>query len=391
MPQFHWTGIDLSGKSCKGTLSCPNIEALETILSQQEIALVKARATKKRWLKKWTRTDSLIFFSSLHELLQAGLFLPDALEVIHSNESHARRKEVIEEIAHQIATGASLSQALITQSVFKQLDQSLTHAGQESGQLTAALGLLTDHYEFEQSFYQRLRKALVMPIISIGFFIVVFAFILFGLLPKMATLFQQQQLQLPPFTRILLRASNAGSEIAIFCTSMVIIGLSFQWLRVTKPMLAHRTVLKIPLVGRFARQRALVSFFKTLALLVNGNISLVTAISLAQQSINNLALRTDIDYVITEISKGESLSKALAQVPWAQESITMISLGEQTGKLAPVIGRVAAFYEQRFNSALDRIVLAVQPTLIILMGICIAGLICAVYVPIISLAGTIKL
>jgi type II secretory pathway component PulF len=394
MPTFEWTGLDLAGNTHKGMLDSSSIPALRNILATQEIALMSARPQKKLFRRKWASSDTLALFSHLHELLQAGLFLPDALAMVRTNEKQSHRKELIAELEQQVATGVPLSLALAEQpKAFSPLTITMVKAGEETGQLPNAFSLIAQHFSFSQTFKQRLKTAATMPLISFVFFVVVFCFILFGLLPKIALLFAQQKHELPALTRTLLAISAYCSNSLVVITASAtgfITLLGLRKLRVTKPMLFDKIITYTPVVGHWARQRALVYFFKTLSLLLDGKISLIDALTLAQQSIVNRSLRREFDPVITAISKGTPMSRAITLLPWAQEAAPIIALGEQTGKLDPVIARAAVWYEQRFVQSLDRIAIYLQPALILFMGLCIAGLICAVYVPIISLAGAVK-
>lgn len=395
MPTFKWVGVDVEGNICKGQDQSISEHALQQFLAAKKIAIISAYPKTSWFDRKWSQHDTLAFFSHLFELLQAGLFLPDALSLMYLHEQKKHRKDIIEQLNYQVTSGISLSSALeMYPSSFNRLIISIVKAGEETGQLIEAIELIVTHISFNQSFAQRLRSAATMPAISFVFFGVVFGFILFGLLPKIATLFTQQHHQLPKITAVLLKVSNFASNkflMLVAFTGLIgkIVGLKLLYHRY--PAVIDRAITKLPLIGSWSQKRALVYFFKTLALLLEGNIPLVPALSLAQQAIPNRFLRDQLHNVIESVSHGSSLSQAMSQLPWGGETVTIVALGEQTGKLGPVISRTALWHEQRFNKALDSIAVYIQPTLILCMGLCIAGLIAAVYVPIISLAGAIKL
>jgi type II secretory pathway component PulF len=390
MPHFQWTGLDLEGNSCKGTLECASLQALQEVLVQQEIALISARLQKESSRRSWSYDDTLSLLSQLHELLQAGLFLPDALTMIAQHEPVTKRKTVTTRLEQQISAGVSFSNALEEMRLFDPMTITLITAGQETGNLTTALEVLVRHITFQQTFRKRIRSALTMPALSLGFFLLVCCFVVFGLLPNIANLFTQQQCTLPRATQYLLSIHTHAWVYAIAGLTVVLGLITAAWsLRGTLKW--HHILATTPGLRYWAHQRALVSFFKTLALVTQGNITLVTALSLAQQSVSNLWLKEELNAPIEAIGKGASVSQAIGLIPWAQHAVPLLAVGEQTGNLSSAIARTAIWYEQRFTSSLEQIALYLPPVLLVIMGFGIAGLICAVYMPIISLAGAIKL
>jgi type IV pilus assembly protein PilC len=216
--------------------------------------------------------------------------------------------------------------------------------------------------------------------------------VLLVVIPKYAQLFASMAKELPGMTRMLLRMSNFVASYYMLGTLFIIATLIIVLVRALKtPAVKKRVdarILKLPYVGTLIKHIAIVHCLRSLSLLLQGGMSLVPALSIAKEAVSNSYIKNILNDVIEQVRGGQDLSTAMQSKSeiFSQDIVLLVTVGQETGHLQEMVARAADMYAQRVRRALQRFTFTVQPMLMIILGLLVAALICAVYMPLFNLA-----
>lgn len=394
MPYFKWRGVTIAGNSCSGKKIAQSPEALMNLLAQKKIALIECQPA--RYFSPFKRVNlaqKINFFEQLATLVDASILVPQALAIISTMLEAPYLQEIIYQLCNDIEHGNTFSNALAKHpKTFSPLAIQLIKAGEEAGNLPAALRGICTHLRLKQDFKQKVQSALAVPLITIIFMSVVATIILLIILPRFATFFAQMHKDLPPFTQKLLALSAfAQSRSFLYVIGgMVATMIGCYWLflqQALKPLKGWLTI-SLPFVGQCMRYQFLAHFFQSFSLLLSGGSKVVPALETIVVTIDNEYLRKAIAQLITQVSAGHSLSNAMNDLDWLfdHDMVAMVHVGEESGRLAAMLAPVANQCQARLYQKLTRATLLIQPTLMIALGLCVTALIIAIYGPLCSLA-----
>jgi type IV pilus assembly protein PilC len=399
MPYFSWEGVDVYGTVHTGKTFARSTQELDERLFARKIALLHAGQARSSFFRL-SHVGSGIkkdFFQQVAQLLQAGILLPEALLLVSDQQNHGTFQETLYAITQSVCEGKPLHQALEQHPrFFEPLMIEIARVGQESGNLALALQALAEYLHEQESFYKRLRAALVLPLITFGFFIVVLGIILFGIIPQFAIIFASLGKETPAATQVLLSLNTwfSGWRLSVFVSVLFLI--FFAMYRFYKTGLgrsyADAFFLKIPFVGRMIRQRASAHFLHALSLLLDGGMPLVPALNIAKKVVSNQILRAQLEQVVAEVGAGVLLSDALVMIQdplVGPDSISLIVVGQESGRLSFFLARSAYLLQERVQHSVSFVATIIQPLLVIILGLLITLLIIAVYMPVLNLAALI--
>ncbi len=398
MPYFSWQGVDLYGRTHTGATFAHSVSELDARLFTQKIALMHAwQRAPWRFALSWVDLSRKIdFFQHLAQLLQAGILLPEALGIMGDQQSHGVFQETIYAIAQQVREGHSLSHALQHTRYFDSLMSNMVAVGQESGSLALALQALADYLQAQDAFYKRIRAALLLPMITFGFFLCVLGVILFAIIPQFATIFSSLGTETPAATRTLLAisAGASGWHMGALLLSILLGALLVHRASKTKSGRAFFDALwlKTPFMGRIIRQRSSAHFLHALSLLLGGGVPLVPALTIAKGVVRNSVLAQHLEQLVTEVAAGSPFSEALVitQEPlFGPEVISLATVGQETGRLSFFLARAARLLQDQVHRSITFVATIIQPLLIIILGLLIALLIISVYMPVLNLANVV--
>jgi type IV pilus assembly protein PilC len=393
MPYFVWKGVDLQVKIQKGIQFAANERDLDALLFKKDIALLSF-SCKKVWFDRPIPLQLKIdYFMQLALLLNAGILLPQALKLLAEQSAHPTFTPILHEVTQTVHQGISLSNAFKKHShIFSILMIQMASVGQESGNLAVSLQVLTSHLESVAFFKARLRAALMLPAITFAFFMVIIGIILAVIVPQFVSLFASMHKELPTSTKAMVMISDFFYSWYLGLTIVMGSGIIFLLNNYTKTVKGKdafdRLVMKLPFSGAIIINQSMAGFFQSLSLLLQGGMPLVQAIKIAKESIRNGVIKNQIHGVEQEVNAGGSFAQTLAKCEQlcVQEMVSLIQVGHESGKLADMLARVAHMYQARLMRTLSRINTLFQPFLLIILGLMIAGLILALYTPIMSLS-----
>lgn len=386
MPIFNYVGYKTDGSQIKGSLEASGINdaALEIRalgIFPAEIIQASISYKKKRILKA---DEAFLpdFTRQLSVLLSSGVPLIDALQTLAS-EKRLGYGNMIVTLKERVAGGASLSRAMEDfHGYFPEYFLNMVNAGEQSGNLDDVLHRLAQFLENYSAIRAKVRSALVYPVFMVGVSFVIMSFLFTFVIPKILKMFTDTQSALPFLTVVLVFISRIFTE---FWWVMLIIGAAVFWLS-RKFVIKHRRfvdrmILKLP--GNVIQALYYARFARTLSLLINGGLPMISSLRLAAKSIGNKELEAAVFNAEIRVAEGQNISSALQMFP--PTFIQLIATGEKTGKLSMTLGRAAEAYEEEFKRNVESIISIFEPLLIIIMGFVVGFIVLATLLPMFEL------
>lgn len=392
MPYYHWQGVRLNADYCKGTVFARDTETLKNMLFAQEIALLSCSPKKYMHIVPISSEQKYLFFQHLHALLAAGIHVWQGLLIMCEQTGDPRFAEIILQLADKVQQGHALHDALALFPVFSSEMIHVTEIGAEADNLPVALHMLCYHLESAEIFKKQLRSVLLLPLCTFGIFLAIMLVVLLVVIPRYAQLFASMAKELPSMTRILLRISNFVASYYMLGTIFILVTLSIVLVRMLKMPAVKKKIdariLTLPYVGLLIKYVAIVNCLRSLSLLLQGGMSLVPALSIAKESVSNSYIKNILNDIIEQVRSGQDLSAAMQSKAelFSQDIVLLVTVGQETGHLQEMVARAADMYAQKVQRILQRFIFIVQPMLMIILGLLVAALICAVYMPLFNLA-----
>jgi len=338
--------------------------------------------------------EFLVFNQELATLLKAGMPLVQSLDLLKSRVTSPSFRTVLNDVHEKVRSGTALSDAFALHGdLFPRVYTASLLAGERSGNLDAVLRRYVEYTKIIATVKRKTVSALVYPAVLITLALVLVSIIVLKVVPAFAEFYSSFGAELPIATRIILRVSGvlrtqfpliaAAAVTAAFAVSM--------WIRRPgqKARFDH-VVLKLPVLGQVARKFATSQMARTLATLLGGGLPLVNALDIAAKSIGNQFMAKQLDVVGTRVREGESFAAALeARGEFPEVAVKMAEVGESTGALQDMLNTVADFYDEEISTSMERFVTLVEPVLLVVMGIVIAGLLLALYMPLFQLSSVL--
>jgi type IV pilus assembly protein PilC len=396
MPYYYWRGVELTGNLKKGKLFARSRDHLDALLLKREIALMNCTAATQWFARPIFLSHKIEFFKRLAVLIDAGVSVPNSLALVADQLDHPRFQEIIYQVCTQVTEGKSLSQAMQSYpELFSVIMIQLVSAGEESGNLAQALDGICAHLIATQEFYSRLRSVLMLPLITVLFFLIIAAIIFTVIMPRFVEIISSFNQQLPPLTRKLMAISDfMMSGGMIICLSGLVILVWLLW-RITQQGMARKIkeycMLHTPLIGTIIQQRFLAYSLRSIALLVQGGVPIVHAVKLVRQSTDHSIFEQQLFFMEQDIQAGSSLSDAMARHPqeiFSPDTIAMVQVAEESGRLGPLLHKTATTYHDRVIDTLSMLTMVLQPIIMILLGLLVGALVYAVYGPIMNMSNS---
>jgi type IV pilus assembly protein PilC len=336
--------------------------------------------------------DFLIFNQELATLLKAGLPLVPSLDILRKRAPNPAFRATLDDVHERVRSGTSLSDAFEAQGQFSGVYTASLMAGEKSGSLEQVIRRYVQHMKVLASARSHMISALIYPVILVLLSMVVVGLIVFKVVPEFAEFYNQvgHGAELPLSTRIVVAVSTrlAASAGLLLVSAAAIVAAVVLWFR--QPAARARldaAILRLPYFGALAQRFATAQTSRTLATLLGGGIPLVSALDVAARAAGNRAVGAGLTVVARQVREGASLATSLAdQHMFPHVAIEMVEVGESTGALADMLNSIADFYDEENETSLTRFSNLVQPALLVVMGIVIAGLLLSLYQPLFSLS-----
>ncbi|HVH27290.1 MAG TPA: type II secretion system F family protein [Vicinamibacterales bacterium] len=345
--------------------------------------------------RRVSNREFLVFNQELATLLKAGMPLVQSLDLLKRRVTSAVFRSVLDDVHEQVRSGAALSDAFAAQGeLFPRVYTASLLAGERSGNLDAVLRRYVDYAKVIATLKRKIVSALVYPAILIVFSLVLVSIIVLNVVPAFADFYAGFGAELPLATRVIMQISAfVRAQFVWVILGLVVLGASFAfWIRQAgeQARFDHLT-LRLPGLGPVARKFGTSQMARTLATLLGGGLPLVNALDIAARSVGNRYLAGQLDIVAARVREGQSFAAALdARRAFPDVAVKMAEVGEATGALQEMLNTVADFFDEEISTHLERFVTLVEPVLLIIMGIVIAGLLLALYMPLFQLSSVLS-
>ena len=339
--------------------------------------------------------EFLVFNQELATLLRAGLPLVQSLDILRQRMDDPAFKAILNDVHDRVHAGAALSEAFEAQGeIVPGIYTASLLAGEKSGGLEEVIRRYVDYVKVVTALQQKTLSALIYPAILLGLSMVVVSIIVLRVVPEFEAFYGGFGAELPLMTRVVVAVSDAarGNLLLIVAGAGLTAWGGWRWLqRPGRRALLDRVVLRLPGVGSIAGRFATSQMSRTLATLLGGGIPLVDALDVASRALGNRFYADQLAVVGQRVREGEALAAALAaRGLFPSVVIRMVEVGEATGALREMLTSVADFFDEEIDTRLGRFVAVIEPVLLIVMGLVIAALLVALYLPLIQLGSVLS-
>ncbi|WP_213947815.1 type II secretion system F family protein [Luteibacter sp. dw_328] len=397
--QYDWTALDKRGKRMKGEMPAKNAAMVKAELRRQGMNPQTVREKSKPLFgasgKKVKPRDVAVFSRQIAAMMAAGVPMVQAFEIIANGQKNARFKNMLVEIRQSIEGGSSLHEALGLYPVeFDELYRNLVHAGESAGVLDTVLDTVATYKERMESIKSKIKKALFYPIMVMVVAFLVTMILLLFVVPVFQQTFAEAKVELPAPTQIIVSASAfMQSYWWVVIGSIVgsIVAVIFFKKRSLK--FAHfldRLSLKIPVLGDILNKSAIARFARTLGVTFHAGVPLVEALDAVSGATGSIVYGDAVRQMRDDIAVGHQLQLAMRQTNlFPNMVVQMTAIGEEAGSLDHMLFKVAEFYEEEVETAVDTLASLLEPLMMVVLGVLVGGMVIALYLPIFKLAGTI--
>jgi len=398
MQRYRFKAKSADGATRKGIVEAQDQESAVNVLRGQKLYIVELHEVSQggnslfSFGNKVKFDDIVNFTRQLSTMISAGLPLTDALSILQVQSQPALQRTV-SEVLKAIEGGSTFANALEShEQVFSKVYVALVRAGESAGVLDTILSRLADNLEKQREFRAKTKGALIYPVIVLVGMTVVGLVMMVFVLPKLTAMYEDFQADLPLVTKILIGFSNLLSQVW-YVFIMLVFGIIYgirAWRKTKAGALQFdKILLKVPIFGKIKMMTLMAEFNRTLALLASAGVALVESLGIVRGVVDNALLDQALVKVAKDVEKGQSLAAALSR----HESFPMIvsqmvSVGEQTGKLDDVLNRVAGYFEVESEHAVKNLSTAMEPIIMVLLGLGVGFMIVAIIVPIYNLTST---
>lgn len=334
--------------------------------------------------------EFLVFNQELATLLKAGMPLVQSLDLLRRRVETPVFRRVLDDVHERVRSGTALSDAFDAHgALVPSVYTASLLAGERSGSLDTVIRRFVEYTKVISGVKKRMLSALIYPAILVGLSLFLVGIIVFKVVPEFSDFYQSFGAQLPLITRVIVGISTTVRDqfMLVFAGALLLTAAVVWWVRL--PGQQERldgALLRIPMVGEVARKFATSQMARTLATLLGGGLPLVTALDIAAKSIGNRRVAREVTVVGERVREGEALSAAMdRRGVFPEVAVKMAEVGESTGALQEMLHTVADFYDDEIATTMERFVTLVEPVLLVVMGIVIAGLLLALYMPLFQL------
>lgn len=328
-----------------------------------------------------------VFTRLFATMIDAGLPIVPSLDILARQTNHGAFRKVIQELVYDIQSGHTLAGAMRRHPrVFSELSVNMVAAGEAAGALDTILGRLSEFLEKTHSLARKVRAALIYPAMIVGVTIPAVAILLVFVIPTFEAMFASAGVPLPMPTRLVIRASALVQgywwAMVMSCAVLVAVALRVRGTDRGR-LLMDRFALRIPILGDLLRKAAVARFTRTLGTLVASGVSILEGLEVTANTAGNRVIRDAVMRSRASIAGGATIARPLEQSgAFNPMVVRMVEVGEQTGGLDDMLTRLADFHDEEVDAALEVLVAAVEPAMIVVLGVVVGGMIVAMYLPV---------
>ena len=393
---FAWEGRDKRGARIKGKSLAPDEAALRAELRRQGIA--PSRIRKQRDARRGGRVDPgdiAVFSRQLATMLAAGIPLVQAFEIVGGGHEKASMQKLILDVKADVEGGTSLHEALSKHPLyFDDLYVNLVEAGEQAGALESLLDKVATYKEKTEALKKKVKKALFYPAAVLVVAVVVTVVLLIFVIPQFESLYKGFGADLPAFTQVVINLSRFVQHDGIYIA--VALGAAawafFYFKKRSRAMreFLDRLSLKLPVIGPILNKAAIARYARTLSTMFAAGVPLVEALESVAGATGNIVYENAVMKMRDEVATGQRLQRSMEASGLFPNMVNqMIAVGEESGSLDEMSGKVATFYEAEVDNAVDAMSSLLEPLIMAVLGVLVGSLVVAMYLPIFKLAAVV--
>src|SRR3954447_5589240 len=392
---FEWEGRDRNGKSVRGETRAAGENQVQASLRRQGVTPLKIKKRKMRSGAKIKPKDIAIFTRQLATMMKAGVPLLQAFDIVGRGNPNASVAKLLNDVRSDVETGTSLSAAFRKYPLyFDNLYCNLVEAGEAAGILDTLLDRLAVYMEKTEGIKSKIKSALMYPISVVVVAFVVVAVIMIFVIPAFKEVFSSFGADLPAPTLFVMGISEYFVKYWYLIFSVIGGGLYFfmqAWKRNEKmQQFMDRLLLKVPVFGELIYKSVIARWTRTLSTMFAAGVPLVEALDSVGGASGNAVYQDATRKIQTEVSTGTSLTIAMQNADVFPNMVTqMVAIGEESGALDQMLGKVADFYEDEVDEAVKSLSSLMEPLIMVILGVLIGGLVVAMYLPIFKLGSVV--
>ncbi len=392
---FHWEGRNKDGKTVRGEMRAASDSVVQTTLRRQGIINAKVKKVRFKSGGKVTEKDISLFTRQLATMMRSGVPLLQSFDIVGRGHTNPAVGKLLLDIKADVETGSSLSQAFRKYPLyFDTLYCNLVAAGEQAGILDTLLDRLATYKEKILAIKGKIKSALFYPIAVIVVAFIITAVIMIFVIPAFKDVFKSFGADLPAPTLIVIAISDFF--VAYWWAIFGVIGGGLyafleSWRRSEKiQMLMDRTLLRVPVFGDIVRKSVIARWTRTLATMFAAGVPLVESLESVGGAAGNHVYKVATRQIQSEVSTGTSLTSAMQNVNLFPNMVTqMVAIGEESGALDSMLSKVADFFEQEVDDAVEAMSSLMEPMIMVILGTLIGGMVIAMYLPIFKLGSVV--
>lgn len=396
---FVWEGTDKRGIKMKGEQLAKNANMLRAELRRQGINPKQVKPKPKPLFgaagKPVSAKDIAFFSRQMATMMKSGVPIVSALDIIGSGHKNPRMKKLVDTIKTDIEGGSSLYEAVSKHPVqFDELYRNLVRAGEGAGVLETVLDTVATYKENIEGLKGKIKKALFYPAMVVAVAIAVSAILLIFVVPQFEEVFRGFGAELPAFTQMIVAASRfMVSWWWLLLIVVVGAGIGFVMAYKRSAKLQHtmdRLILKVPVIGQIMHNSSIARFARTTAVTFKAGVPLVEALGIVAGATGNKIYEEAVLRMRDDVSVGYPVNMAMKQLNlFPHMVIQMTGIGEEAGALDAMLFKVAEYYEQEVNNAVDALSSLLEPMIMVFIGVVVGGMVIGMYLPIFKLGAVV--
>ncbi len=401
MPVYVWTGKDKKNKKKKGEMEAPNEESVRADLLRRKIAPSKVKLKPKdifanvSFLQpKVTQDDVILFCRQFSTMIDAGLPIIQCLDILYTQQENKTFKRVLKEIKGNVESGQTFAEAL--RKYPKQFDDlfvNMVAAGEAGGILDEILRRLSAYMEKAAKLKARIKGGMVYPLVTIVIAVVVVAVIMIFVIPVFEEMFEGMGGTLPVPTLIVIKMSRfTKGNIHFMILALILGGFAFKKSYNTEKGKAFMDdfLLKLPVFGTLVRKAAVAKFTRTMGTMLGSGVAILDALDIVAKTAGNKTIEAAVYETRSAISEGRTMSEPLLESGVFPAMVCqMIAVGESTGALDDMLAKIADFYDEEVDQAVENLTTLMEPAMLVFLGVIIGGLVISMYLPIFKMASVV--
>jgi type IV pilus assembly protein PilC len=405
MPTYKYTARDQDGKTVAGKIAADNEPLIVTELRKRNLVIIsiteqrssrpKNTTTKKGGPKKKVKSEDIVIFTrQFATMIDAGIPILQALEALGEQTSNPTFRDTVQTIQSDIQLGTSLSAAFAKhEKIFDSLYVNMIRVGETGGVLTAILERVAMYLEKSEKLKAKLQSAMIYPGVIVSMAMLITLVLIIKVVPTFSQIYDSLNQELPAMTRMLIGLSNFLQK-QFFLMIAIIVGcvMGFAQLKRTQQgrFVLDSVALKLPVFGDLIRKVAISRFCRTFSTLSQSGVPILESLDIVGKTAGNVVIESLVEQVKLSVREGQSVAEPLSRSDvFPPMVVRMIAIGEKSGQMEKMLSKVAEFYDEQVDTAVEGLTKLIEPLIIGFLGIVVGFIVVALFMPILNLTSAL--